>query len=92
MESTRNWLDNLKLRVSYGAVGNARVSSYWRQDYSIETSANKQYYLNETVQTGMKPGNTLRNENLTWETKLSSNIGLDATFFRWTIERHAGTV
>ena len=29
----------------------------------------------------MKPGNTLRNENLTWETKLSSNIGLDATFF-----------
>ncbi len=81
MESTRNWLDNLKLRVSYGAVGNARVSSYWRQDYSIETSANKQYYLNETVQTGMKPGNTLRNENLTWETKLSSNIGLDATFF-----------
>lgn len=82
MESTRYWLDNLKLRVSYGTVGNARVGSYWRQDYSIETSSNRQYYLNEKVQTGMKPGTTLRNENLTWETKLSSNIGLDASFFR----------
>ncbi len=81
MTSTRDWLDNLKLRLSYGTVGNARVSSAWRQDYSIETAANKQYYINESVQTAMKPGTTLKNENLKWETKISSNIGLDATLF-----------
>ena len=50
MKQTEDWLDNLKLRVSYGSVGNARVNSYWRQDYKMESSANRQYYLNETVQ------------------------------------------
>ena len=73
--------DNLKLRVSYGSVGNARVNSYWRQDYKMESSANRQYYLNETVQSALKLQNTLRNENLTWETKLSSNVGIDASLF-----------
>lgn len=81
MKPVKNWMDNLKLRVSYGTVGNARVNSYWRQDYSIESAANKQYYLNENVQSALKLQNTLRNENLTWETKLSTNVGLDASFF-----------
>ena len=79
MKQTEDWLDNLKLRVSYGSVGNARVNSYWRQDYKMESSANRQYYLNETVQSALKLQNTLRNENLTWETKLSSNVGIDAS-------------
>ena len=69
MKQTEDWLDNLKLRVSYGSVGNARVNSYWRQDYKMESSANRQYYLNETVQSALKLQNTLRNENLTWETE-----------------------
>ena len=81
MKQTEDWLDNLKLRVSYGSVGNARVNSYWRQDYKMESSANRQYYLNETVQSALKLQNTLRNENLTWETKLSSNVGIDASLF-----------
>ena len=54
MKQTEDWLDNLKLRVSYGSVGNARVNSYWRQDYKMESSANRQYYLNETVQSALK--------------------------------------
>ena len=33
------------------------------------------------MQSGLKPTNTLRNENLTWETKTSANIGLDLGFF-----------
>lgn len=57
------------------------VNSYWRQDYKMESSANRQYYLNETVQSALKLQNTLRNENLTWETKLSSNVGIDASLF-----------
>ena len=47
----------------------------------MESSANRQYYLNETVQSALKLQNTLRNENLTWETKLSSNVGIDASLF-----------
>ena len=81
MEPVKEWMDNLKLRASYGSVGNARVGSYWRQDYNIESRANSQYYINEAVQSALKLQSTLRNENLTWETKLSTNIGLDASFF-----------
>ena len=81
MKPFRNWMDNLKLRVSYGSVGNARVKSYWRQDYTIESRPNMQYYPNETVQSALKLQDTMRNENLTWETKLSANVGVDADFF-----------
>ncbi|WP_448778788.1 SusC/RagA family TonB-linked outer membrane protein [Bacteroides congonensis] len=81
MKSVR-WMDNLKLRLSYGAVGNARVRSYWRQDYNVESRPNMLYYPNESVKSGLKLQNTLRNENLTWETKLSTNVGLDASFFK----------
>ena len=28
MESTRDWLDNLKLRASWGSTGNAGISAY----------------------------------------------------------------
>lgn len=81
MENTQEWLSNLKLRVSYGTVGNARVNSYWRQDYSFESAAKNLYYPNESVESALKPAKTLRNENLTWETKYSANAGLDIGLF-----------
>ncbi|MBR1462311.1 MAG: TonB-dependent receptor [Prevotella sp.] len=77
MESTRSWLDNLKLRLSHGVAGNARVGSYWRQTYGSVTSLNQLYYLDETAQSALRPTTVLRNENLTWETKHSTNVGLD---------------
>lgn len=81
MNNTKDWLSNAKVRLSYGEVGNARVGSYWRQDYTFETGDNKLIYINETPQSGMKTSSTLKNENLTWETTLSTNIGLDLGFF-----------
>ncbi|MGV8092251.1 MAG: SusC/RagA family TonB-linked outer membrane protein [Mangrovibacterium sp.] len=81
MKGTEEWLSNAKLRLSYGEVGNARVGSYWRQEYSFETSSNKLIYLGEQAQSSLKTSSVLRNENLTWETKTSSNLGLDLGFF-----------
>lgn len=81
MENTQDWLSNLKLRLSYGTVGNARVNSYWRQDYGFESASKNLYYPNESVESALKPAKTLRNENLTWETKYSSNVGLDIGLF-----------
>lgn len=52
MKPTKTGFDNLKLRVSYGSVGNAR-KYHWRQDYKNGISANKQYYSNETVQSAL---------------------------------------
>jgi TonB-linked SusC/RagA family outer membrane protein len=78
MESQKNWLSNLKLRLSYGEVGNNRVGSYWRQDYSFADITNtKTYYPNETTANALVPSSTLRNPDLTWETTTTQNLGLD---------------
>ncbi|MCC2600728.1 SusC/RagA family TonB-linked outer membrane protein [Sphingobacterium sp. FBM7-1] len=80
MENTRSWLSDAKLRLSRGAVGNARVGSYWRQEYGFVTGGNQLYYIGETPQSALRTKNTLKNENLTWESTVSTNIGLDLSF------------
>lgn len=81
MELTKNWMSNLKLRASFGKSGNARVGSFWRQTYSPVTNIKYLYYQNGTGQSGLQPSTRLRNENLTWESKFSTNIGLDMGFW-----------
>ena len=81
MEPTKKWLSNLKLRASYGKSGNARVGSYWRQTYSPVTNIKNLYYQNGIGQSGLQPATRLRNENLTWESKYSTNVGLDMGFW-----------
>jgi len=71
----------MKIRATYGLTGNARVGSYWRQTYSPVTSTKNLYYQGEVGQSALQPSSVLRNENLTWETKYSKNIGIDAGFF-----------
>ena len=79
MDSVRNWFNNLKLRTSYGKSGNARVGSYWRQTYSPVTNTKNLYYQNEIGQSSLQPSTRLPT-NLTWESKYSTNLGLDMTF------------
>ena len=81
MESTKDWMTNLKLRASFGKSGNARVGSFWRQTYSPVTNIKYLYYQNGTGQSGLQPSTRLRNENLTWESKFSTNVGLDMGFW-----------
>lgn len=82
MEDTKNWLSNLKVRLSYGAVGNNRVGTFWRQDYSfVDLTRTKTYYPNETIANALVASNTLRNPDLTWETTITQNIGLDFGVF-----------
>jgi len=86
MQSTKSWLDNLKLRVSHGVSGNARVGSYWRQTYSPVTNIKNLYFQNETGQSSLQPSTVLRNDKLTWETKHSTNIGLDFSLLKKRID------
>lgn len=81
MKSTKNWLSDTKLRLSYGEVGNARVGSYWRQEYGFQSSNRSLYYINEQPQSALVTSSVLKNENLTWETTVSANLGLDLGFF-----------
>lgn len=78
----KEWLSNLKFRVSYGAVGNSRVGTYWRQDYGyVDLTRTKTYYPNENIENAMVPSNTLRNTDLTWETTITQNLGMDFGLF-----------
>ena len=77
MANTRDWLDNLKLRLSYGSSGNDAIdASLWKEYWtpSIVWSGDKR-----TVT--FKPGDILANPDLKWETTISRNLGLDFGFW-----------
>lgn len=77
MQSTSNWLSNLKLRISYGVAGNNDVpyASYLKTYKSSSTS-----YINN-ISSIWAAESKLENPNLEWETTTTRNIGLDYGFF-----------
>lgn len=77
MENTRDWLDNLKLRVSYGTSGSDNIdASLWR-----ETWKTKQITVDGEKVTTYVPGDMKGNPDLKWETTISRNLGVDFGFF-----------
>ncbi|SHI58419.1 SusC/RagA family TonB-linked outer membrane protein [Pseudozobellia thermophila] len=82
------WLDDLKLRLSYGSVGSDAISAeLWKQSWASQKGT---YSINEQLQPQYRPASSLiANENLKWETTITRNIGLDFTLFS---NRLSGTV
>lgn len=78
MEKTRGWLDNLKIRASYGSLGNQEVSTY--AYISSMDSGTVGYLLNGQRPIGVYPASLVASD-LTWETVRTYNVGLDATLF-----------
>ena len=73
MESTKGWLDNLKLRLSYGTSGNDDIdASLWKEFWTPSTT-----FVNGKRIITFSPGELLENPDLKWETTTSRNIGLD---------------
>lgn len=83
MESTRDWLDNLKLRFSYGSVGNDGIdANLWSQMWTSETDMRWQYALNNQYSSSYDYSATeMANHDLKWETTITRNIGVDFSFF-----------
>ena len=76
MSSTRRWLDNLKVRGSYGTLGNQPTSNYPYQPQM--TSAAAGYLVGgQFVSTVNAPN--LVSPTLTWEKATTIDFGLDAT-------------
>ncbi len=71
------WLDQLKLRVSRGSVGNQGVTPYQTQGLLGRTV----YAFGNTGAFGYRP-NSIGNPDLKWETSTSSNVGVDFSFWR----------
>lgn len=82
----QHWLSNLKLRLSYGEVGNQAVSPY--QSQGLVDTYFMQYGTGEPL-VGYLPGSQLPNPNLKWETTGSFNSGIDFGFLR---DRISGTL
>ena len=80
MKGTEKWLDNLKLRVSWGVVGNQAVAPYQTQGLLGRTV----YAYGTSAAFGYRPA-TIGNADLQWEQSASQNIGLDFTFFKGRI-------
>lgn len=75
MESTHNWLSNLKIRAGYGITGQQEIDDYmYLTKYVFSTNTNTQY--NGTFL--LKPDGY--SPNLKWEETTTYNIGLDFGF------------
>lgn len=79
MKATKTWLDNAKLRASYGTTGNANgVSGYYNHTWSYGVST----WTTQTNGTGHPSTYTINSSNppvdyLTWETVHQLDFGLD---------------
>lgn len=82
MDNTRNWLDNLKLRLSYGETGGANISAY--NSVNILQSSNSG--LGDQQLTKYAYSQNLSNPSVTWERSKSWNFGVDATFLDGMID------
>ena len=83
MQGASGWLDNLKLRYSFGTAGNNNIPSNMT---ALNFASNSTTWIsmgNTYWSTVTDGGDTIMaNEDLTWEKTLSHNIGLDFSFFK----------
>lgn len=73
--SNVRWIDNLKLKASYGAVGNDNLSSWYCYQGLYATGYNDMNNAGVVI-------SRLPNETLQWETNLQMNVGVDFALFR----------
>ncbi|MDR0745935.1 MAG: TonB-dependent receptor, partial [Mediterranea sp.] len=70
------WVDNLKVRASYGSVGNRPGSLYPQYDlYSVSSASSYNGNSGALI-------SAIGNKDLTWEKTFTTGIGLDAAFLQ----------
>ncbi len=73
MRGASSWLNNLKIRASYGSLGNNATTSYYMYQ-SLFATAN--YILNGNIAGGFAQ-TVLSNPKLSWEKTYMTNVGVD---------------
>lgn len=84
MEKTQNWLDDLKIRFSYGTAGNNNIpadqtSPVWSSGSTTWLNQFPSYWTSG-IASGQS-GSYASNPDLKWETTVTRNVGLDYTLF-----------
>jgi TonB-linked SusC/RagA family outer membrane protein len=72
------WLDELKIRGSYGTLGNANIANY---PYQYTYSTSPRYTFGGTIAPGVAV-NSAANPGIQWETTTSADIGLDFSIWK----------
>ena len=79
MERTRTWLDGLKLRASYGVIGNQNIPTYaFNPTMSINNKYNG-WLSNGNYVAAITTLPSLVSQNFTWEKVGTVDVGLDLT-------------
>ncbi len=81
--SSLNWINNLKLRSTYGRTGNDNVGYFsWRESFQIDI-VNPTYPISiNRASQGVAQQTMLANPNITWEKANKFNVGLDVALFK----------
>jgi TonB-linked SusC/RagA family outer membrane protein len=79
MESSREWLDNLKIRASWGQLGNQNIAGNY--PYSSNITLGQNYIFGNAVANGARLRD-MANSELKWETTEMWDVGLDFTLFQ----------
>jgi len=77
-EPLKETIDNFKLRVSYGTLGNQDIYSYY--PYAATISPGYGYWFNKELGSGATQ-TQVANEKISWEKSTQMNIGVDLGFF-----------
>lgn len=92
------WIDDLKIRGSWGQTGNQEISNIARYtiyvpNYGVTESGGQSYGTSYDIagsnggsilQSGFKR-NQIGNDNIKWETTAQTNIGVDFSLFKQTL-------
>ncbi len=71
------WIDNLKLRASWGKLGNQNIGNY---PYQNVLRLGQNYSFGGNLASGAKL-TTLANEDITWESTQVTDVGLELSVF-----------
>jgi len=80
MEKTRKWLDDLKLRGSYGVSGNSNIPPYVSTTSIGSMTGTNLSLGGGTLLPLTVPSQAVGNTALGWEKSYNYNLGLDASF------------
>lgn len=79
MAGTRNFLDNLKVRASYGTLGNQLLGNDFYPYIATMGIGSSPYMMSGGSRTPFVSPAGLVSPSLTWETVITKNLGLDFT-------------
>jgi TonB-linked SusC/RagA family outer membrane protein len=83
-----SWINDLKLRASYGKLGFSDVLGSWDYLGLLNNNPRAVYGVGQTPVVGEYQAQ-IANSDLRWETRIQKNIGFDASLFNNTVSLSA---